>query len=189
MHLPRCWPDIRPQDVRNLSLVAPQYRDWEIGEFVQDDWRATRWLTLNLGLRYDIFTPFREKHNHLSNFDPTNPAMLASGMIQVAGVNGVSDTLNIGTQFGDVQPRTGFAATLGHGMVLRGGFGMSYWPNNVASPYTLKTRRSQPTTRSIRPSAIQRCCLRIPCRQLHRRRLAWWPLVATPVYRAFRQLL
>ncbi len=126
------------QDVRNLSLVAPQYRDWEIGEFVQDDWRATRWLTLNLGLRYDIFTPFTEKHNHLSNFDPTNAAMLANGTIQVAGMNGFSNTLNIGTQFHDLQPRIGFAATLGHGMVLRGGFGLSYWPNNVASPFNLK---------------------------------------------------
>jgi hypothetical protein len=126
------------QDVRNLSLVAPQYRDWEIGGFIQDDWRATRWLTLNLGLRYDIFTPFQEKHDHLSNFDPTNPAMLATGMIQVAGMNGFSDTLNIGTQFHNVQPRLGFAATLAHGMVLLGGFGMSYWPNNVASPFNLK---------------------------------------------------
>lgn len=126
------------QDVRNLSLVAPQYRDSEIGEFIQDDWRATRWLTLNLGLRYDIFTPFKEKHNHLSNFDPTNPAMLAAGTIQLAGTNGLSDTLNIGTQFGEVQPRFGFAATLGRGMVLRGGFGISYWPNNVASPFNLK---------------------------------------------------
>ncbi len=126
------------QDVRNLSLVAPQYRDSEIGEFVQDDWRVTRWLTLNLGLRYDIFTPFKEKHNHLSNFDPTNPAMLASGKIQIAGTDGVSDTLNINTQFRDLQPRFGFSATVGHGMVLRGGFGISYWPNNVASPFNLK---------------------------------------------------
>lgn len=126
------------QDVRNLSLVAPQYRDSEIGEFVQDDWRVTRWLTLNLGLRYDIFTPFKEKHNHLSNFDPTSPPMLTSGKIQVAGTNGLSDTLNIGMQFSDVQPRFGFAATLARGMVLRGGFGISYWPNNVASPFNLK---------------------------------------------------
>jgi len=126
------------QDVRNLSLVAPQYRDWEVGEFIQDDWHISRRLTLNLGLRYDQFTPFKEKHNHLSNFDPTNAAMLSSGMIQVAGANGYSDTLNIGTQWGDLQPRIGFAATLGHGMVVRGGFGISYWPNNVASPFTLK---------------------------------------------------
>jgi hypothetical protein len=126
------------QATRNMALVAPQYRDWEIGEFFQDDWRATRWLTFNLGVRYDIFTPFTEKHNALSNFDPTDPATLTGGQIQVAGANGVSSTVNISTQYRDIQPRLGFAATIGHGMVLRGGFGTSYWPNNVASPANLK---------------------------------------------------
>jgi hypothetical protein len=126
------------QGTRNMALVAPQYRDWELGEFIQDNWHMNRWLTLNLGLRYDIFTPIREKHNALSNFDPTDPATLAGGRIQVAGVGGVSDTLNIQTQYADLQPRLGFAATLGHGTVLRGGFGTSYWPNNVASPANLK---------------------------------------------------
>jgi carboxypeptidase family protein len=126
------------QDTRNMALIAPQYRSWEVGEFIQDDWRATRWLTVNLGLRYDIFTPFREKHDHLSNFDPTNPATLAAGMIQVAGVGGVSDTVNIPGQHNNFQPRIGFAATLGHGTVIRGGFGTSFWPNNYASPANLK---------------------------------------------------
>ena len=126
------------QATRNMALAAPQYRDWEIGEYIQDNWRVNRFLTLNLGLRYDIYTPIIEKHNALSNFDPTNPAILASGMIQVAGAPGVSNSVNIGTQFTDIQPRLGFAATLGGGMVLRGGFGTSYWPNNVASPANLK---------------------------------------------------
>jgi Carboxypeptidase regulatory-like domain len=126
------------QATRNMALAAPQYRNWEIGEFIQDNWRVNRFLTVNLGLRYDIYTPITEKHNALSSFDPTNAAILASGTIQVAGAPGVSNSVNIGTQFGDVQPRAGFAATLGHGMVLRGGFGTSYWPNSVASPANLK---------------------------------------------------
>ena len=126
------------QAIRKTALVAPQYRDWEFGEFIQDNWHVNRWLTLNLGLRYDIFTPIKEKHNAISNFDPSNPAALAGGRIQVAGLGGVSDTLNIGTQFADLQPRVGFAASLWHGTVVRGGFGTSYWPNNVASPANLK---------------------------------------------------
>jgi Carboxypeptidase regulatory-like domain len=126
------------QATRNMALAAPQYRDWEIGDFIQDNWRVNRFLTVNLGLRYDVYTPITEKHNALSNFDPTNAAILASGSIQVAGATGVSSSVNIATQFADVQPRLGFAATLGHGMVLRGGFGTSYWPNNVASPANLK---------------------------------------------------
>jgi len=148
------------QATRNMALVAPQYRNWEIGEFVQDNWRVNRWLTLNLGLRYDIFTPIKEKHSAISNFDPTDPATLASGRIQVAGVNGVSETVNIATQYGNLQPRIGFAATLGHAMVIRGGFGTSYWPNNVASPANLKnapfvatyTINQTPTTPTLKLS-------------------------------------
>jgi hypothetical protein len=120
--------------LRNMSLTAPQYRANEVGTYIQDDWRATRWLTLNLGLRWDVFTPTTEKHNALSDFDPTNATMLASGIIQVAGQNGVSATDGFKTHWGNFQPRLGFAASMGHGMVLRGGFGMTYFPDTQASP-------------------------------------------------------
>ena len=126
------------QATRNMALAAPQYKSWEIGEYIQDNWRVNNKLTFNLGLRYDIFTPITEKNNALSNFDPTDAATLASGRIQVAGANGVSNSAGIASQYGDVQPRIGFAYTLGRGTVLRGGFGMSFWPNNVASPANLK---------------------------------------------------
>ncbi len=123
---------------RNMALAAPQYKSWELGEYIQDNWRVNSKLTVNLGLRYDIFTPITEKHNALSNFDPTDPATLASGRIQVAGANGVNNAANIATQYGDLQPRVGFAYSFGRGTVLRGGFGTSFWPNNVASPANLK---------------------------------------------------
>jgi hypothetical protein len=117
-----------------MSLTVPQYRANEIGMYIQDDWRATKWLTLNLGLRWDVFSPMQEKHDGISDFDPTNAAMLASGQVTVAGKNGVSSTDGFNAQLGDFQPRLGFAATLGHGMVLRGGFGTSYFPDTQASP-------------------------------------------------------
>ncbi len=44
-----------------------QYRLWEQGYFVQDSYRATRKLTVDVGLRYEIFNPFTEKNNLLSN--------------------------------------------------------------------------------------------------------------------------
>jgi hypothetical protein len=125
------------QAQRNMNLVAPQWRQTEIGEFFQDNWRATRWLTLNLGVRYDFTTPETTKHNTLSNFDPTDPKTLASGQIQVAGLNGVDSSLNFPKQWNNVQPRTGFAATLGHGTVVRGGFGMNFWPGMIFSPAKL----------------------------------------------------
>jgi outer membrane receptor protein involved in Fe transport len=58
------------QVVRALNPFDPKYHTNEPSLYVQDDWRTTSWLTLNLGLRYDIFTPFTEEGNHLANFDP-----------------------------------------------------------------------------------------------------------------------
>ncbi len=121
-----------------VALTKPHYRDWEIGEYVQDDWRASHWLTLNLGVRYDIFIPFTEKYNEISDFDPTNPTVLATGQVQVAGQNNVPSNLGISTQTNLFQPRVGFAATVGHDLVLRGGFGTSYFVSNSASPAALK---------------------------------------------------
>lgn len=117
--------------VRNVTLNTPHYRMWEPSFYVQDDWHAARNLTINAGIRYDIETPFTEAHNHISNFDPVQ------GMIVVAGVN-TTNTAGVQTFYGGIQPRLGFAYTLPHELVVRGGFGLSYFPTNYASNASLK---------------------------------------------------
>ncbi|NOT59415.1 MAG: hypothetical protein HOP19_04230, partial [Acidobacteria bacterium] len=117
---------------RVASLYKPGYRTWESGFYAQDDWRVNKWLTLNVGARYDIYTAKTEQYNRLSNFDP------ATSTILVAGQNGVSNTAGISTDYGNLAPRFGFAATLGHGMVLRGGIGLSFFQNDTTSAATLK---------------------------------------------------
>ena len=49
--------------------------------YAQDDWKATRKLTVNYGLRYDIFIPRYEKNDNLSSFDPTIPNPAAGGRL------------------------------------------------------------------------------------------------------------
>jgi hypothetical protein len=110
---------------RSNQLYPPNLRTWEPAGYAQDDWRATPWLTLNLGLRYDVFTPYVEVHNHIANFDP------ATATILVAGQNGVSRTAGVSTDYGNVAPRIGFAATVQPGTVLRGGYGISYFSNMI----------------------------------------------------------
>ena len=117
---------------RSASLFAPDYRMWEPGFYAEDNWSVKPWLTLNYGFRYDVYTPFTEVHNHISNFDT------ATGQVLVAGVNGVSDTAGIQTDYSNFSPRVGFAASLGHGMVVRGGFGLTYFPGNYTSNAALK---------------------------------------------------
>ena len=99
--------------------------------YVQDDWRTNKWLTLNPGVRYNIYTAKTEQYNRLANFDPVSVKIL------VAGQNS-SNTAGISTDHGNLAPRFGFAATLGHGMVLRGGFGLSFFQNDTTSAAALK---------------------------------------------------
>ncbi len=105
-------------------LVGDPRRDlhnWAYALFLQDDWRATKTLTVNFGVRYEYNTVVKEAHNLLGNFDPNS----ATGLIQV-GQSGVSGPYNPDhTNFG---PRFGFAWDInGKGTtVLRGGGGLMY---------------------------------------------------------------
>lgn len=120
------------QVVRSHSLIYPHYRTNEPNVFVQDDWRATSWRTVNMGVRYDVFTPFTEADNQLANFDP------ATARIIIAGRDGVSRSAGVNTDYGNVAPRLGFSATLPHSMVVRGAWGLAYFPGNQQSGSFLK---------------------------------------------------
>ena len=116
----------------NENLGWNGYRMWEPNVWFQDDWRVNRKLTLNLGIRYDVFTPLTEVHNQISNFDP------ATNKIIQAGVNGVSDTAGVKTDYSNVAPRFGFAYQPGKSWVVRGGFGIAYVPEFTGSNGLLK---------------------------------------------------
>lgn len=120
---------------RSVGIVAPQLRTWEPSAYVQDDWRTTRWLTLNLGLRYDIFTPYTEKHGRIANFDPARGLFVSPS---IPGSQQVGSTDGIQTDYKNIAPRFGFAATLKHNTVVRGGFGLSFFPTNYSSTFAEK---------------------------------------------------
>ena len=95
--------------------------NWAYGLFVQDDWRATKTLSVNFGLRYEFNSVMKEDHNLLGNFDPNSP----TGLIQV-GINGVNSPYN--PDHKNFAPRLGFAWDVsGTGRtVLRGGASLIY---------------------------------------------------------------
>ena len=127
---------------RNEILYTPHNRTWEPHVFVQDDVHASSKLTLNLGLRYDLFTPYTEINNILSNFD------INLGRIVVAGQNGIDGHGNVQTDYRNLAPRFGFAYTPAEKTVLRGGFGMTYAPENTTSGSALV---NQPFTATFGP--------------------------------------
>ncbi len=100
--------------------------DWAV--FAQDDWKARPNLTLNLGLRWEYFSPLTEHRNHLSNIILPGPADLLQASVQP--VPQLYDSVT-----NDFGPRLGFAYSPGmffNKLVVRGGFGIFYnrIPNN-----------------------------------------------------------
>jgi hypothetical protein len=115
-------------EVGNPTL---QLHNWAYSAFFQDDWRATKNLTLNFGVRYEFSTVPQEAHNLLGNFDPN------VGLVQVkTGANQISSLYN--PDHKNFAPRAGFAwDVFGTGRtVIRGGVGLVYetvnWQSFIA---------------------------------------------------------
>lgn len=88
--------------------------------YLQDDIRVNERLTLNLGLRYEYATPWVEKDDILSNWDP------ATRTIVPATDGSLEDRATITPDRNNFGPRLGLAYTITPRTVLRGGYGMSY---------------------------------------------------------------
>jgi hypothetical protein len=133
---------------------AMDVHNWEQGYFVQDDWRLTPRITVNLGLRYDLISPFIDKNDLMANFDPTliNPVSGQPGVFVIPSTRTLPflDTriVNFGyltasqTHQGigrglvrmdktDFAPRLGIAWAIGDKSVIRGGYGIFY-PTSAA---------------------------------------------------------
>ena len=101
--------------------------------FVQDDFKVSNTLTLNIGIRYNLDLPRRESYNNTSNFDPNVPNPAAGNR---PGALVFGTTCNCNSKWADtykkaVSPRFGFAwapAALHTNTVVRGGFGIFYGP-------------------------------------------------------------
>ena len=114
------------------------YRLWEQGYFVQDTWRATNRVTVDLGLRYEIYNPFTESHKLLSNaylLDSSNRPRACQALpfnSSLSGIAVVNPTQygigNYCSKFNDVGPRIGVAWDIrGNGKtVVRAGYGLYY---------------------------------------------------------------
>jgi hypothetical protein len=128
--------------------VYPFNRQWYVAPYIQDDWKVTRRLTLNLGLRWDYNGPPDEKWNRLNrgfNTTVTSPLVQQlppeafsqypelrnlKGGLEFAGVGG-NPRIAANRDWNNIQPRIGVAYQLMDRVVMRGGYGLYYMnPNN-----------------------------------------------------------
>lgn len=143
-----------PEGIRDFLVGAPfesqvasgisdfGFRANDYIGFVTDDFRVTRRLTLNLGLRYDYLGDVYEKRNHFANYDPSRvpssaaqyggPGLLDGVVVPASfpgfGTPGTPDSLINSNNKHNFAPRVGFGLdVLGNGkLALRGGFGIFY---------------------------------------------------------------
>jgi hypothetical protein len=87
-----------------------------------------RWLTLNLGVRWDYYSPLSEAFGRIPNF-----SFATLGLV-FPGKNGISNTSGVQKNLDNIAPRFGFAAQPNAKTVVRGGFGVNYAPDLQGTP-------------------------------------------------------
>lgn len=107
-------------DGHDYNYQFPGIRLNEFGSYFADDWRITKKLTVNYGLRWDYFSPPSEEENRWSNFN------VKTGAFDIAGVNGVGMTAGVRRYWPNIGPRLGFAYQALTHTAIRGGIGMFY---------------------------------------------------------------
>jgi len=110
---------LRSQYALSSILIANLGQRYQFA-YVQDDWRVNEKLTLNLGLRYEYATPWWERDNQMTNYDPATKTMIK------AKDGSLYDRTLLDPDRNNWGPRLGMAYSVTPKTVLRGGWGMSY---------------------------------------------------------------
>jgi hypothetical protein len=146
--------------------IRPATENYQYAGYLQDNWKVTPKLTLNIGLRYDVSLPRTERHNRMNWFDPNVANPLNGGSISyvdpISG-NNVTRPLLGGevfnsasirsdwlTDWKDFQPRFGFAYRAEKNTVIRGGYGI-YFDQTRSGANGLLSYGSQGFTQSTSP--------------------------------------
>lgn len=123
------WADLFTEQIQSWSAqVTPQFggRQKAPQMFVQDDWKLSPNLTVNLGLRYQIMEGWSDVKGNQRTFDPAvaNPISGTQGAMWYATTKANGRGQLQDNTFDTFLPRVGFAYQYKHGSVIRGGYGL-----------------------------------------------------------------
>jgi hypothetical protein len=122
---------------QDTNSTFPAYRQTWLFFFASDKWQASQKLTLDIGLRYELYPPATpRKAGGFVNYNPSNNQLV------LAGQDGNPANLGQQTDYKNFAPRLGASYRVNQGTVVRAGFGVSYVPfvdNTYAYNYPIKT--------------------------------------------------
>jgi len=142
--------------VRNAGLALPfvtlGIRSRDTSFYLQDDWKFSPKLTLNLGIRWDIPQPLSEVAHRMSSLDPNLPNPAAGGrpgaLIFLGDCQGCTGRSSFAdSYYRQVAPRVGFAYAAHRKVVVRGGYGINFTPpilDGFGFPYDAGFNGSNP---------------------------------------------
>lgn len=128
--------------INNLNNVQYYRHTWAL--FAQDDWRALPKLTLNLGLRYEYFSPVFAEHDAQANFNPYtgyldipkgSDVTLTPTLAAELPVNHTASSSLIDADYKDFGPRVGLAYSATKKWVIHSAFGI-FFNGDEAGPYS-----------------------------------------------------
>jgi carboxypeptidase family protein len=133
------WPNTVQRDLKVFD--QPGTKHWATFFFIHDKWQARHNVTVDLGLRWEYYTPLEglEGTGSLANYDPT------TNTIRVAGFGTQSEALNVERNFKNFAPRTGVSWRLDPNTVVRAGYGVGTIPfpdNRYAFNFPVKQNYS-----------------------------------------------
>jgi len=145
---------------RPVQIVNTNYYQNNYDFYVQDDYKVSAKLTLNLGVRWQILPGLTEKNGYMTNLDLTLPNAAAGnrpGALRFADQEGKNTFMD--TYYGQIQPRLGVAYAVSPKMALSGGFSSSNRPalayadgENFVTPNSTGYNGTISITRATRPT-------------------------------------
>jgi hypothetical protein len=109
--------------LRDVLAATQNFRNTSLYTYVQDKWQVSPKLTIDLGLRHELYLPYTPRNpGGFSNYDPSTNSLV------LAGIGGNPMNMGVKTTWTNFAPRFGLAYRINEKTVFRGGYGISYTP-------------------------------------------------------------
>ena len=113
---------------KSIQYYEMKTREWQLAWYARDNWRVSRKLTVNLGLRYEYYPLINRGDRGIERWDP------ATNIVYFGGLGGTPENAGVTVSKRLFAPRVGLAWRIGDKSVFRTGYGLTYDPLPFGRP-------------------------------------------------------